>query len=150
MNKREILRFMCVVLVASSGGLSGNGAEPPHTRRLERGLISVSTTLLAAQQPPAAGDGKILYYQDPMHPWYKSDKPGIAPDCGMKLVPVYAGDVPATKLPPGSVEISAARQQAMGVETAKAEYRSIDRSVRATGQVVVDETRQVSVHIRTT
>ena len=27
-----------------------------------------------------------------MHPQYKSDKPGIAPDCGMKLVPVYADE----------------------------------------------------------
>ena len=35
---------------------------------------------------------KVLYWVDPMHPWYKSDKPGIAPDCGMKLVPVYAGE----------------------------------------------------------
>ncbi|HUQ91914.1 MAG TPA: efflux RND transporter periplasmic adaptor subunit [Bryobacteraceae bacterium] len=33
---------------------------------------------------------RILYYVDAMHPWYKSDKPGIAPDCGMKLEPVYA------------------------------------------------------------
>src|ERR1017187_82254 len=33
---------------------------------------------------------KVLYYVDPMHPAYKSDKPGTAPDCGMKLVPVYA------------------------------------------------------------
>jgi RND family efflux transporter MFP subunit len=32
---------------------------------------------------------KILYWIDPMHPAYKSDKPGIAPDCGMKLQPVY-------------------------------------------------------------
>ncbi|HUS06190.1 MAG TPA: efflux RND transporter periplasmic adaptor subunit [Bryobacteraceae bacterium] len=36
------------------------------------------------------GGRKILYYVDAMHPWYKSDKPGIAPDCGMKLEPVYA------------------------------------------------------------
>jgi RND family efflux transporter MFP subunit len=33
---------------------------------------------------------KILYWVDPMHPAYKSDRPGIAPDCGMKLEPVYA------------------------------------------------------------
>src|SRR5512146_3050974 len=32
---------------------------------------------------------KILYWVDPMHPSYKSDKPGTAPDCGMDLVPVY-------------------------------------------------------------
>src|SRR4051812_22100979 len=32
-----------------------------------------------------------MHYVDPMHPWYKSDKPGIAPDCGMRLEPVYEG-----------------------------------------------------------
>ena len=46
---------------------------------------SAAVSLLA--QP---GEGKVLFYQDPMHPWYQSDKPGVAPDCGMKLVPVYA------------------------------------------------------------
>src|ERR1039458_2530478 len=41
---------------------------------------------------PSAGknERKVLYWVDPMHPAYKSDKPGIAPDCGMKLEPVYA------------------------------------------------------------
>jgi len=33
---------------------------------------------------------KILYWYDPMHPQYKSDKPGVAPDCGMDLAPKYA------------------------------------------------------------
>jgi RND family efflux transporter MFP subunit len=36
------------------------------------------------------GGRKVLYWVDRMHPAYKSDKPGIAPDCGMKLEPVYA------------------------------------------------------------
>src|ERR1017187_3502255 len=36
------------------------------------------------------GERKVLYWVDPMHLAYKSDKPGIAPDCGMKLEPVYA------------------------------------------------------------
>ena len=39
-----------------------------------------------------SGDRKVLYWYDPMHPAYKSDKPGIAPDCGMTLVPKYADD----------------------------------------------------------
>jgi len=38
---------------------------------------------------------KVLHYIDPMHPWYKSDKPGIAPDCNMALVPVYEDDAVA-------------------------------------------------------
>ena len=43
------------------------------------------------------GGRKVLYWVDPMHPAYKSDKPGIAPDCGMKLEPVYAdGGGPAS------------------------------------------------------
>src|SRR5215471_13743700 len=36
----------------------------------------------------------VLYYVDPMHPAYKSNKPGVAPDCGMTLEPVYADEAP--------------------------------------------------------
>lgn len=36
------------------------------------------------------GERKILFWYDPMHPAYKSDKPGKAPDCGMDLVPKYS------------------------------------------------------------
>ena len=42
------------------------------------------------QSAPAAGQRRVLYYIDPMHPAYTSDKPGVAPDCGMQLEPVYA------------------------------------------------------------
>ena len=54
----------------------------------------------AAKHPtaPTATARKILYYVDPMHPAYKSDKPGSAPDCGMQLEPVYA-DEPARTTP---------------------------------------------------
>ncbi|MBI4164450.1 MAG: efflux RND transporter periplasmic adaptor subunit, partial [Acidobacteria bacterium] len=66
-----------------------------------------------AASPAAAnartGKRRILYYQDPMHPQYRSDKPGIAPDCGMKLVPVYAEEAGAAATSPGTVQISAAR-----------------------------------------
>ena len=94
------------------------------------------------------GNAKILYYQDAMNPSHHSDKPGLAPD-GMKLVPVYASETPAAALPPGGVEISSARQQMMGVTTAKAEYRALDQTIRSVGQVAMDETRLVHVHVRT-
>lgn len=62
----------------------------------------------AKPRESAAGmskDGrKILYWVDPMHPSYKSDKPGIAPDCGMQLEPVYA-DEPAAGMPMGERKI---------------------------------------------
>jgi RND family efflux transporter MFP subunit len=50
----------------------------------------------------ADGQRKVLYWVDAMHPAYKSDKPGIAPDCGMKLVPVYADGAGA--VPPVATE----------------------------------------------
>jgi len=40
----------------------------------------------------ASNEREILYWYDPMHPGYKADKPGKAPDCGMDLVPRYADD----------------------------------------------------------
>jgi RND family efflux transporter MFP subunit len=44
-------------------------------------------------QPSGTPGGRtVLYYVDPMHPSYKSDKPGVAPDCGMALEPVYADE----------------------------------------------------------
>ncbi len=51
----------------------------------------------SAQAKAAASTGgrKILYWYDPMHPQYKADKPGKAPDCGMDLVPKYADETPA-------------------------------------------------------
>jgi RND family efflux transporter MFP subunit len=94
---------------------------------------------------------KILYYEDPMHPWYKSNKPGIAPDCGMKLVAVYADEQQTAAvgtLPPGAVQISPARQQLMGVTTAVADYRPVEKTIRTVGQVAIDETRLANVHVK--
>ena len=113
------------------------------------GQLSKPPADSSAAATPAGGEQKILYYEDPMHPWYRSDKPGIAPDCGMKLVPVYASEGAAgAPPPPGSVQISSARQQLMGVTTARADYRALDKTIRALGQVAIDETRLVNVHVK--
>src|ERR1019366_4545780 len=74
-----------------------------------------------------SGGRTILYYVDPMHPAYRSDKPGIAPDCGMTLEPVYADDptqvgtigrAGAGPRPPGTIQVSPERQQLIGVKFA--------------------------------
>ena len=100
---------------------------------------------------PAAGERKPLYWVDPMHPWYKSDVPGIAPDCGMKLVAVYPGDEArydrrANKLPEGSVQITPEKQQLIGVEYGTVEYETVHSSVRAVARVALDETKISKVH----
>ncbi|MGD0012223.1 MAG: efflux RND transporter periplasmic adaptor subunit [Terriglobia bacterium] len=125
------------------------GSDPHHSLHNRVATFLAPTQRAKAADQANPGEGKILYYQDPMHPWYHSDKPGIAPDCGMKLVPVYASEARAAALPPGGVEISPARQQLMGVTTAKAEYRALDQTIHSVGQVAMDETRVVHVHVRT-
>jgi RND family efflux transporter MFP subunit len=100
---------------------------------------------------PPAGERKPLYWVDPMHPWYKSDVPGIAPDCGMKLVPVYPGDEArydrrANKLPVGSVQITPEKQQLIGVEYGTVEYETVHSSIRAVARVALDETKIAKVH----
>jgi Cu(I)/Ag(I) efflux system membrane fusion protein len=88
-----------------------------------------------------------------MHPSYKSDKPGIAPDCGMKLVPVYAEDIGSalsssllTQLPAGAVSIDGATQRLVGIKVAPVERGSATRSVRVVGRVVPEDTRVYSVN----
>src|SRR5712691_2255526 len=65
-----------------------------------------------------AGAKRVRYYVDPMHPSYRSDKPGIAPDCGMALEPVYEGEDEAAKLQlaPGAGAIGYEKQQLIGVQ----------------------------------
>jgi membrane fusion protein, copper/silver efflux system len=86
------------------------------------------------------GAKRVLYYVDPMHPSYHSDKPGIAPDCGMALEPVYEGEDPAGKLQlkPGAVSISSEKQVLIGVRVFAVEKNSGSRLIRTTGRVEAD------------
>jgi hypothetical protein len=110
---------------------------------------------------PTKSERKVLYWVDPMHPAYKSDKPGVAPDCGMKLEPVYAdgggpsaersgqresGDL--SKMPVGTVEITPQRQQLIGVKYGEVERSGGSRTIRAEGKVAFDETRIQHIHTK--
>ena len=70
---------------------------------------SAKPSAASAATPPASGkasqEKKVLYWVDPMHPAYKSDKPGTAPDCGMDLVPVYAENATAERPTSGSRKV---------------------------------------------
>jgi membrane fusion protein, copper/silver efflux system len=103
------------------------------------------------QAAATANTRRVLYWVDPMHPQYKSDHPGIAPDCGMALAPVYADDVGNTsqgpltaslgQLPPEDVSIDDAMQRRMGIRTAAVERTGATRVIRALGRVVPEDTR---------
>ncbi|HEY7216394.1 MAG TPA: efflux RND transporter periplasmic adaptor subunit [Thermoanaerobaculia bacterium] len=93
---------------------------------------------------------KILYWVDPMHPSYTSDKPGKAPDCGMDLVPVYEKEKPpaATSSAPSAVELSPQAASAAGVRTAVVKPAPLYRVIRAVGTLGTDETRLVHIAAR--
>ncbi|HWR54323.1 MAG TPA: efflux RND transporter periplasmic adaptor subunit [Bryobacteraceae bacterium] len=105
---------------------------------------------MANRQPgPAASsasNSRVLYYTCPMHPQYKSDRPGDAPCCGMRLEPVYAGSTPAKVRPvagdvPGMVLVDAGSQQLIGVRTDEVKRESVSHLLRVPGRIAVDENR---------
>jgi len=123
------------------------------------GTFAGGYVVRATKHAGAATSGRrVLYYVDPMHQAYTSDKPGIAPDCGMTLEPVYADEAANTREPAeaeatpavatGAIKISPERQQLIGVKFATVELSGQARSIRAVGKVTFDETRVAHVHTR--
>jgi Cu(I)/Ag(I) efflux system membrane fusion protein len=91
-----------------------------------------------------------LYYVDPMHPAYHSNKPGVAPDCGMQLKPVFAedlsrGDEPGG-LADGRVHLSPGVQRKFGIQVTAVERSASRKIIRVTGRVAADETRVYRVN----
>src|SRR5512135_1328864 len=139
MNFRS--KFVCiagVVLAAFLAGYWSRGRMP-----------AVPGTATAAGR-------KVLYWHDPMHPAYRSDKPGIAPDCGMQLEPVYEGEegakgalTEATATLPGTVRIRPERQQLIGLRVARVEKAAWNQPIRVLGRVVPDESRVFRINSAT-
>src|SRR4051794_2817014 len=97
----------------------------------------------SGREAKAAGR-RVLYYVDPMHPSYHSNKPGVAPDCGMALEPVYEGEASsnlAAPLQPGAVALTNERQQLIGIRVEVATASTGLRSIRTTGRIVPDDNR---------
>ncbi len=83
------------------------------------------------------GERVILYYRNPMglpdtSPVPKKDS------MGMDYIPVYADEQGDDV---GTVRVSPARLQSLGVRTAAAEFRTLDAALRAVGRVELDERR---------
>jgi membrane fusion protein, copper/silver efflux system len=82
---------------------------------------------------------KIKFYQSPMHPWIKSDKPGKCTICGMTLAPVYEGEAGiATEA--GLITLSDSSASVLNVKTSKATRAPLVRSLRVSGVLDDDET----------
>jgi Cu(I)/Ag(I) efflux system membrane fusion protein len=118
MSKTATVGMLLVIVVAFAAGYLVHGNKPAEARH-------------------------VLYYVDPMHPSYRSDKPGIAPDCGMALVPVYEGERLADQLQlaPNTVFIDGGAQKLTGVRVETVSRTSGGQVIRTTGRVEPDQNR---------
>jgi Cu(I)/Ag(I) efflux system membrane fusion protein len=91
---------------------------------------------------------QALYYSCPMHPAYRSDRPGDCPSCGMRLEPAYAGSVDSSDgtisslaEEQGLVSVDPKHRQAIGVQVGMVERKPVTHLIRTSGRVATDETR---------
>jgi hypothetical protein len=137
MKKYLLLTLLIPLAFLGCSKKEGNQAESPPNS--DSGKSQVSPTSQGKKER------KILYWVDSMHPWYKSDKPGKAPDCGMDLTPVYEEESGPETIPFSSkvsemntVHLSNEKQQLIGVTTEVVERKMLTREIHAAGRVAFD------------
>lgn len=111
-------------VVAAVIGLSAAGPSGP----------AAGGALKAGDMDPSNGK-VILYWQDPMTPAQKFDRPGRSPYMDMQLVPVYA-DGSANG---ATVSVSPRVAQNLGVRVAEAVQGSLAPKIEAPGVVAYNE-----------
>jgi len=127
-NTRNAIVALALVVIAMGVGYWLGGA-----RKGEPAASQAAT--------PAAGK-TLLYYRNPMGLPDTSPVPKKDP-MGMDYIPVYAGEEPAAA--DSGIRISPERVQKLGVKTEVVARRALDRAVRASGRVEVDERRTFAV-----
>ena len=103
----------------------------------------------AAAPEAVAVDGqksgkKLLYYRNPMGLPDTSPVPKKDP-MGMDYIPVYAGEDTAGSDSDSGIRVSAEKIQKMGVKAEAARLQVLDKTVRASGRVDIDESRTYMV-----
>ncbi len=124
--------FAFVLVAAVAGGTGYYAARHPFS------LSSGTSQGAPGNGTPAAR--KIKFYQSPMHPWIKSEKPGKCTICGMNLAPVYEGE--AGYATEGNIiTLPAATLSVIGVQTFEIRRAPLSRTLRVTGVIDDDESR---------
>ncbi len=120
-------------------------SSTPHTDGQGRSYIAIyddsavpidkPTAAAAAEATTSDGHNKILYYRNPM------GLPDVSPvpkkdSMGMDYIAVYADEGIGQS---GTVKVSAGKIQTLGVRTEVVARRVMRRSIRAVGQIALDE-----------
>ena len=116
--------------VAFSAGMMAQYALAPHS------------DAMAAENK----EKKPLYWVAPMDPNYRRDQPGKSP-MGMDLVPVYE-EKGAADTTPGTVTISSAVQNNLGVRTETASLKTLEPQISTVGRIGYNEDSLLQINSR--
>ncbi|MDR1479668.1 MAG: efflux RND transporter periplasmic adaptor subunit [Planctomycetaceae bacterium] len=128
-TKRNRLNYFLLIFVMIVSGLAG------WFLSLNRHVV-----LRVGGNDSETSERKIIFYQSPMHPWIKSDKPGKCTICGMALAPVYEGDAAIT----GNsdfIKLTDMTRAIIGVTSTPARIAPLKRTLRVAGIISDDETQ---------
>lgn len=140
-------------LIAVSGYWLGTKRTAVSQHRVIPAVPSAKTDAATAADAASAHAGdkvdpktgrKVLYWQDPMVPGPKFDKPGKSPFMDMQLVPVYA-DHAADE---GKVSISPRTAQNLGIRIVAVAEGQMAMGVETVGAVAIDERTITAVQSR--
>ncbi|MEY4591242.1 MAG: hypothetical protein RIR18_137, partial [Pseudomonadota bacterium] len=123
--------LIALVVALAIGGFAGSYFSQPKSNGL-------------AQRADASTPAKkLLYYRNPMGLPDTSPTPKKDP-MGMDYIPVYEGEE-AASANDGSLKISPEKVQKLGVKSEPAKLQLLDKTVRASGRVEINESRTYAV-----
>ena len=122
--------LIAVSMALVAGGYAGYRFALPNAENAAKIVMSDSAK-------PAK---KLLYYRNPMGLPDTSPTPKKDP-MGMDYIPVYEGEADSDS----GLKISAEKIQKMGVKAEPAKLQVLDKTVRASGRVEIDESRTYTV-----
>ena len=128
MNRALVVAAFLAVAAGALGAGYWLGRQPP--------AVPGPTAVAPPAADAAPGQRKILYYRNPMglpdtSPVPKKDS------MEMDYLPVYEGE----DKDDGTIKISLAKVQRLGVRTEQVQMRNLSRTIRAVGTVQLDESR---------
>lgn len=93
---------------------------------------------LVKKETSAPVQHKVKFYRSPMNPAVTSPKP-MKDEMGMDYVPVYEDETSGVSVAGrGTVSLPPEKQQMIGLKTEKAAYRTLSKTIRASGKVAYD------------
>ncbi|MDD5210183.1 MAG: efflux RND transporter periplasmic adaptor subunit [Elusimicrobiales bacterium] len=154
MNRKAFISGI-IALALLGGGLasyrhfhSGHGAQaqagiyycpmhPDYTSD-RPGDCPICGMHLVKKERTAPAERKVRFYRNPMNPAVTSKVP-MKDEMGMDYLPVYEEEAgKASVAGRGTVSLTPEKQRMIGLKTEKAAYRTLSKTVRASGKVAYD------------